>query len=895
MKKIKVQMVGSYYVCALEYRLPKYEYIVQNILSGLSPLTLCGPSDKKLIEEWELKIRDLNQWNEKASEVLYKKQTQNLFDLKKNFEKFLSRDQNEYCDNVVFSSLGKEVIYRNEADYLIVDHSAFIYGLIKLNNVLYTNCYPSTPFLEHIKSQSGAEIIFPVSKEDFNWRFYFDKYINTILNNYDNSKVILIKTPYSEFFSDKGSLYFSESNNKANANFIMELDEYFARKTGCLVIDTFEGKIPSEKRNMTWPFCAALEPFSDEITAKIVGATRDTSINKTYFSIDYNSPIANAIKSKIKTDKCAELINYAEQNRIVTWNKMLQSECGNSLKPFENLLKKDETLFDYIKSFLASGSDAESLKNNVNLKLVEDYTAVFNCSLNDILAVYKLYELWESKSDFKNIALNICNQTQNAAIKACDELTQSNIKFLKNYEYIDHDILDKIQITQKKYLHICHKGYLVIDPLSDAPFTLDYGIKKDDIDITSIIKNDCVCTIQFADALTFSYDYYVEKNRKGMGQIPTHLKFDTVEEFRDSILYENYKELLENERFVFDIGNSKFSYLKEYEPIVDISEMFDPEVVTVKITAGLGDQTGRYIFGKIIEKYSNRKIIYDDLEEIGFNGIEIYKIIKKDEVFLSKKLSPRLIKPGTFKNLCTKISNSAVYVYKNEQSYEHYGSGFSCFKANSLENFVNAKLPYSYYNATWVVTTFKRYFDFNFREYIEFPPFDNELNIKTSEKIISCDSIVMQVRRGDFVTLDRAADTLFYSVNVKKIMKLSQYKNKKFFIFSDDIPWCRQNKEQLGLDKVGDCEIVFVDWNKGEDAYRDVQLMALGKIMIGSISSFFNMAALYNENCEIFICSNAFVMDSYENFVKKNKYDIAAIETEDDNKSKGNLTKTTPQ
>ena len=37
MKKIKVQMVGSYYVSALEYRLPKYEYIVQNILSVFSP------------------------------------------------------------------------------------------------------------------------------------------------------------------------------------------------------------------------------------------------------------------------------------------------------------------------------------------------------------------------------------------------------------------------------------------------------------------------------------------------------------------------------------------------------------------------------------------------------------------------------------------------------------------------------------------------------------------------------------------------------------------------------------------------------------------------------------------------------------------------------------------
>ena len=876
MKRIKVQMVGNYYVDPIAIHLPKDKIILQNTLSGISPFTLCGPSDKKLIEEWEPKIRDLNQWDEEPSAILYKKQSKNLFDLKKNFDKFLSRNQSEYCDNMVFSQVGKEVVNQNEADYLIVENSTFVYELIELNNIFYTNTYPSTPFTESIRNRSEAERIQPALKEDFNWRFYFDKYINAILNNYDNSNVILIKTPYSEFYNDKENLCFFESNKK-KASFIMELDEYFARKTGCIVIDTYEGKIPNEKKNMGWPFGVALDSVSGEIVAKIVNITKGASTNKVYCGTVFNSPIANSIKSRIKEDKCVELVDHAEQNRIVSWNKMFESEYAFSLKPYENLLKNNETLSDYIKSFLISDLDAEMVRNKVDLQLVENYTDEFKCSLNDILAVYKLYELWENKSEFKNIAVNICNQTQNAAIKACDELTQNNIEVLKNYKYIDHEILDNIQITQKKYLHICNKGYLIIDASSDEPFKLDYEVIKDNANFMGIIESDCTCTIQYADALTYSYDYYVEKTRKGLGRTPTYLKFDTVEEFADSILYENYSELLKNERFVFEIGNRQFSDLDEYEPIVDIIELFDPDVVTVKIRAGLGDQTGRYMLGQMIEKYSNRKVIYADLENDAFYGIEIYKIIKNKPAFLSEKLSPRLIKPGIFKNLHTKISNNATYVYSDVRNYQRNGTGYSLFRANSIENFVNTKLPYSYYDCTWKVMRYKNVFDFNFREYIEFPPFDDEINIELSKKMISCDSIVMQIRRGDYVSLGVATDASFYLENVKKIMKLPHYKNKKFFVFSDDVSWCRRNREKLGLDKIGDCEVIFVDWNKGENSYRDIQLMALGKIMICSDSSFVNIAALYNENCEIFICSDKSMMYSYEHFIRKNKYDIEIV------------------
>ena len=53
-------------------------------------------------------------------------------------------------------------------------------------------------------------------------------------------------------------------------------------------------------------------------------------------------------------------------------------------------------------------------------------------------------------------------------------------------------------------------------------------------------------------------------------------------------------------------------------------------------------------------------------------------------------------------------------------------------------------------------------------------------------------------------------------------------------IFSDDLDWCR---EHIG-GKIDDLEVVYVDWNKGVDSFRDMQLMTLCKHNIIANSSF---------------------------------------------------------
>lgn len=73
-----------------------------------------------------------------------------------------------------------------------------------------------------------------------------------------------------------------------------------------------------------------------------------------------------------------------------------------------------------------------------------------------------------------------------------------------------------------------------------------------------------------------------------------------------------------------------------------------------------------------------------------------------------------------------------------------------------------------------------------------------------------------------------------------------------YFIFSDDILWCKRNRHSLGFDLVKD-RVVFVAKNKKEKAYIDMQLLSMCKTLILCQSSFSFLAYLLNENADKYV------------------------------------------
>ena len=73
----------------------------------------------------------------------------------------------------------------------------------------------------------------------------------------------------------------------------------------------------------------------------------------------------------------------------------------------------------------------------------------------------------------------------------------------------------------------------------------------------------------------------------------------------------------------------------------------------------------------------------------------------------------------------------------------------------------------------------------------------NPEELKLKDEIMNCNSICLNVRRGDFVTnkavnkVHGAKDYNYYNDGVTKISKL--VKNGIVYVFSDDIKWCTEN------------------------------------------------------------------------------------------------------
>lgn len=126
--------------------------------------------------------------------------------------------------------------------------------------------------------------------------------------------------------------------------------------------------------------------------------------------------------------------------------------------------------------------------------------------------------------------------------------------------------------------------------------------------------------------------------------------------------------------------------------------------------------------------------------------------------------------------------------------------------------------------------------------------FKNKLvgkNEQIAKEIINSNSVSIHVRRGDYINSSEneliygnICTLNYYRQAIDKMEQLSS--STKYFIFSNDIVWCREN---LCLDN---CEYVY--WNSDKDNYIDMQLMSLCKNNIIANSSFSWWGAWLNNN-----------------------------------------------
>lgn len=115
------------------------------------------------------------------------------------------------------------------------------------------------------------------------------------------------------------------------------------------------------------------------------------------------------------------------------------------------------------------------------------------------------------------------------------------------------------------------------------------------------------------------------------------------------------------------------------------------------------------------------------------------------------------------------------------------------------------------------------------REKFRFPPeyFDSDM----AGRIKSCNSVAIHMRRGDKSEIGSCfltTDEYYLKAAIGKILSLTE--KPAFFVFSDDIEWCKET-----LPKIYDAKYIFVE---GNTPPNDMALMTVCRYFIVGTSSF---------------------------------------------------------
>lgn len=291
---------------------------------------------------------------------------------------------------------------------------------------------------------------------------------------------------------------------------------------------------------------------------------------------------------------------------------------------------------------------------------------------------------------------------------------------------------------------------------------------------------------------------------------------------------------------------------------------------------GLGNQMFQYIFARYAEIMANTQIVLDDAyffltaekrrqEKRGevvtvHNGYEVERVFPKAKrpYLLSEQFTPdvweyMLEQAKNGQSIPQQLLDNGMdlRVVAETENFSFTG------EIEKLSKYYDPEILLRegdvYYHGYWLS---KKWFGAIKRillPELEFPPITRAQNRQYARQLQNTYSAAVHIRRGDFVKLSwELPPDYYYNVFKELSAKLPEL---TYFIFSDDIEWCKDNAEKLGFEFTGG-KLVFIEGNcDKENNYVDMQLMSMAKLIVVGVSSFAYLASLLNTTPDL-ICLN---------------------------------------
>lgn len=289
----------------------------------------------------------------------------------------------------------------------------------------------------------------------------------------------------------------------------------------------------------------------------------------------------------------------------------------------------------------------------------------------------------------------------------------------------------------------------------------------------------------------------------------------------------------------------------------------------VNITGGLGNQMFQYAFAMSLKERFPDEDVFVDVSHYHtlffkhYKGINLHNGYEIDNVFPNASLPiagfrqickvsyyiPNYVLSRIGRKLLPQRKTELIPPYSKNYSYveEAYTPGHRYYEGfwQCIKNFETIK-PHLLH--------------------IFAHPKPNEYNRSQIEQIRNCNSVGIHVRRGDYLNEPEFRNICgieYYKKGIELI--LSDGKPHIFFVFSNDIQWCKEHLEPL----VRGNAIKYVTGNKGKDSCWDMFLMTYCRDLIIANSSFSWWGAFLNKNVNRVIAPDPWLnrdceIDNYE-------------------------------
>lgn len=262
-------------------------------------------------------------------------------------------------------------------------------------------------------------------------------------------------------------------------------------------------------------------------------------------------------------------------------------------------------------------------------------------------------------------------------------------------------------------------------------------------------------------------------------------------------------------------------------------------MIITALNGGLGNQLFQYAFGLAVAKRCGADLKFDiqALQASESRPFALDKFNISHEIATPNDIRRILeMDMGFLRCIAGRASQRALRYYSNRYLEE---ANISCVNSNSFNISDNVYLKGYWQNENYFRSIAK---EVKSSVILKAPLCDNSQ--KVANQINTANSVGIHIRRGDYVSNPTAnahhgiCSLEYYSEAIQLV--LNSFPSAKFFVFSDDIPWCIEN---LNFNS----DAIYVNHNGSESSHEDFALLSMCKHHIIANSSFSWWAAWLND------------------------------------------------